>query len=106
MNPPLIITLSTRFVPNAYGKYESEGIGLVKIRFAFLPRLILPTSSANSIACAPLMVAALIASSGSIFMPMQAIDTTRFILPEGDEPGLKSEANAIAQPASINFLAG
>src|SRR4030095_14767075 len=75
------------------------------MRFAFLPTLILPTAFAYSMAKAPLKVAALIASSGSIFIPIQAIETTRFILPEGEDPGLKSDANAMAQPASIIFLA-
>ena len=55
---------------------------------------------------APLIVAALIASSGRIRIPVHAIATTRFMLPLGEEPGLKSEASAIAQPASISARAG
>src|SRR5688572_3543065 len=103
---PAIITLSIRLLPKEYGKYAIEGIGFVKIRFAFLPTVMLPTSFWTSIAQAPLTVAALIASSGNIFICMQLIATTRFILPDGEEPGLKSEASAIAAPVSISFLAG
>ena len=37
---------------------------------------------------------------------MQARLFTKFIFPEGEEPGLKSVAKAIGKPASIIFRAG
>ena len=37
---------------------------------------------------------------------MQAMDRISCIFPEGEEPGLKSLANATGRPASIIFLAG
>ncbi len=50
INNPFIITLSTRFVPKAYGMYASEGMGLVNTRFAFFPIAILPAICSISIA--------------------------------------------------------
>ena len=102
---PFIITLSIRFVPKEYGKYAIEEIGFVKMRFAFLPMVMLPTSFCKSIANAPLIVEALMASSGSIRIPIQLIAVTKFIFPEGDEPGYESDARAMAHPDSINCLA-
>ena len=52
------------------------------------------------------MVAALIASSGVIFILMQAVETTKFIFPDGVEPGLKSVASAIGKPFAIISRAG
>ena len=57
-------------------------------KFAIFPFVILPTFSDKFIAYAPFIVAALMASSGVIFIFIQAKETTRFIFPEGDEPGL------------------
>ena len=37
---------------------------------------------------------------------MQAVATTKFIFPDGVEPGLKSVASARGKPASIIFRAG
>ena len=37
---------------------------------------------------------------------MQPIDIISFILPDGDEPGLKSEAKATGNPASIILRTG
>ena len=65
-----------------------EGIGSVTMRFAFFPNAIDPSRSPNPMAHAPLSVAAWIASSGSMRIEMQAMDTTRFMLPDGEEPGL------------------
>ena len=81
-------TSSIKFDPNAYGIIEYEDIFFVIIRFAFLPIVMLPTSSDKPIANAPLIVAALIASSGDIPIFVQARETTKFIFPDGDEPGL------------------
>src|SRR4051794_32556816 len=81
-------------------------MGFRKMRFAFFPVAMLPAMVATSIAWAPLIVAALIASSGNNFMAMQAMEMTRFIFPDGQEPGLKSLARAMAAPASTSFLAG
>jgi hypothetical protein len=47
-----------------------------------------PVSSGTSMAHAPLIVAAVSASAGSIFQRIQASDIISFMLPEGDEPGL------------------
>ena len=51
-------------------------------------------------------VAALKASCGFMRSLMQASDTMNFMLPEGDEPGLKSEAMATPSPASIILRTG
>jgi hypothetical protein len=51
-------------------------------------------------------VAELMASSGVIFILIQAVATAKFIFPDGVVPGLKSEANANGNPASSIFLAG
>ena len=59
-----MITFSTKLLPKLYGKYAKEGIGFVIIKFANLPLVMLPTEGSNSIAQAPFMVAALMASSG------------------------------------------
>ena len=48
----------------------------------------------------------MIASAGVIRILMQASETIIFILPEGDEPGLKSEAKATLKPPSIIARAG
>ncbi len=65
----------------------------------------LPTSEVSSIAAAPLIVAAFMASSGVIFILIHASETTMFILPEGAVPGLKSDAKASFAFALIIFLA-
>ena len=78
----------------------------VMMRFAFLPVVILPYCSEISIAYAPFRVAALMASSGLIFILIQARLTIKFMLPLGAEPGLKSDAMASAVPPSISALAG
>src|SRR5262249_50689616 len=87
-NSPLIITLSMRSDPNAYGRYASDGTGFVRRRFAHFPRVILPSLPPTDIAKAPFIVAALIASSGSIRSWIQLRAMTRFIFPLGEEPGL------------------
>ena len=58
------------------------------IKAAALPTLKLPYLSESSMAAAPFRVAALMASSGSIFWRIHANETTKFIFPEGAEPGL------------------
>src|ERR1044072_2977496 len=50
---------------------------------------------------AALIVAALIASAGDIFICVQASERTIGIDGVGDEPGLKSVASTTASPASI-----
>lgn len=57
-------------------------------KLATFPFLIDPYSALMPIAAAELMVAALIASSGSKRILIQASDTTNFISPDGVEPGL------------------
>src|SRR5690606_2345823 len=52
------------------------------------------------------MVAAFMASSGVIFILIQAVATTRFMFPDGVVPGLKSVASASGSPASIILRAG
>jgi len=52
------------------------------------------------------MVAAEIASAGDIFICVQASDMTKGMLGVGEDPGLKSVANATGTPVSINFRAG
>ena len=64
-----------------------------------MPFVILPCDSLKSIAYAPLIVAAFMASSGVIFILIQAVATTKCIFPEGEVPGLKSEAKANGKPA-------
>ena len=46
------------------------------------------------------------ASSGVIFILMQAVATTKFMFPDGVEPGLKSVAKAKGSPAFIISRAG
>ena len=60
----------------------------------------------SSMAAAPLMVAAVSASSGVIFICVQASAITNAILPDGEEPGLKSDARTSGNPASMMLLAG
>ena len=55
---------------------------------AILPFEMLPILSDKFKACAALIVAALIASSGVILIFIQAKETTKFIFPEGEDPGL------------------
>src|SRR5690606_18728278 len=76
------------------------------IRFAIFPTVMLPCVSESPIAYAPLMVAALMASSGVIFILMHARETTKFIFPDGVDPGLKSVAKARGNPALIMSRAG
>ena len=79
---------------------------MVIMRFAFLPIVMLPCVLDNPIAYAPFNVAALIASSGVIFILIQAVATTKFMFPEGVLPGLKSDAKAIGSPAAMICRAG
>ena len=51
-------------------------------------------------------MAALIASEGVIFILIQAKEITKFILPEGEDPGLKSVAKQSGSPLEIISLAG
>ena len=55
----------------------------VIMKLANFPLVIDPDSLSISIAFAPIIVAALMATSGDIFMLIQASETTRFILPWG-----------------------
>ena len=80
--------------------------GSVMKNDAHFPGVMLPMFSDNPIAYAPLIVAAAMASSGSIPIYKQASESTNAMLPEGEEPGLKSEASAIGNPASIILRAG
>src|SRR6476620_9926322 len=73
---------------------------------ADFPLVILPWVSEIPIAYAPLMVAALIASSGVIFILIHAVATTKFMFPDGVVPGLKSVASANGNPAAIILRAG
>ncbi|MCY1549490.1 hypothetical protein D9M68_856590 [compost metagenome] len=57
-------------------------------RLALFPMAILPISLLNSIAAAPFNVEAFNASSGSIFSLIQANETTKFMFPDGVDPGL------------------
>lgn len=72
----------------AYGMKLIDGMGSVMMRLAILPFEMLPNLSDKPIAAALLSVAALMASSGIIFILMQANETTNFMSPEGVEPGL------------------
>lgn len=65
-----------------------EGIGLVMIRFAFLPFVIEPWVSLTPIAYAELMVQALNDCSGVNLILIQPSAITKRILPLGLEPGL------------------
>lgn len=73
---------------------------------AFFPIEMLPYSLEAFMANAPLMVAALIASSGLIFILIHARLTIKFMFPLGADPGLKSVASAKGRPESISGLAG
>ena len=55
---------------------------------AFLPFAIVPSSFSTPIAYAELIVEALMACSGVRPIRMHARETTKFILPEGVDPGL------------------
>src|SRR5450432_1017270 len=81
-------------------------MGVVMIRLAILPVLMEPSKFPKPMANAPLMVAALKASSGISFICIQAMAITIFIFPVGEDPGLKSLASARAAPASNNLRAG
>ena len=65
-----------------------DGIGVVMKKFADLPRVIEPTSCCSSNAQAVLIVAALIASAGVIFILMHASEIISGIFPDGELPGL------------------
>ncbi len=46
------------------------------------------------------------ASSGVIFIWMQAVEITKLMFPDGEEPGLKSLAKANGKPFEIIWRAG
>lgn len=83
-----MITLSICDCPKLYGKNAKELMGLVMKKLALLPTAMLPTSWLSCIAAAPFSVSALSACSGLIFNLIQANENTKFILPEGLDPGL------------------
>jgi len=58
------------------------------IRLADFEVVMLPSAELTSIAAAPFIVAALIASAGVIFIFMQASDNMNDMFPLGEEPGL------------------
>ena len=66
----------------------SEGIGLVIIRFAFLPLVMEPRVSLTPIAYAELIVHALKDCSGVSLMRMHPNAMTNLMFPLGLEPGL------------------
>ena len=66
----------------------SEGIGLVIIRWAFLPTVIEPRQSLTPIAYAELMVQALNDCSGVRRILMQPRAITNRMFPLGLDPGL------------------
>ena len=72
------------------------------MRFAILPFSISPIFFSRPMAYAPLIVAALIASVGVIFIFIHAKDIVNPMFPEGHDPGLKSVAIAIGNPESIS----
>ena len=76
--------------------------GTVMMRFAFLPTVIEPASREIPMAYAPLMVQALKDCEGVSLSRMQPRDITILISPEGEDPGLKSEARAIPSPSPMN----
>ena len=75
---------------------------MVIIRLAILPTVILPCESEIPIANAPLIVAAFMASSGVIFILIHAVATTKFMFPDGVEPGLKSVAKVSFMPMAFD----
>jgi hypothetical protein len=62
-------------------------MGLVIMKFAFYQQLYFHECLKYPLRT-PLMVAAFMASSGVIFILMQAVATTKFMFPDGVEPGL------------------
>ena len=80
---------------------SSPFIGCVIITFANFPLVIEPSSWLTSIAYAVFNVVALNASSGVILYLIHAADMINCILPDGDVPGLKSDAIATGSPALI-----
>src|SRR5204863_8990100 len=73
--------------------------------FASLPASNEPILSPRFNEYAALIVAAVIASAGDIFICVHASERTIGIDGVGDEPGLKSVARTTASPASIISLA-
>src|SRR6266850_7491606 len=103
---PFKITLSIKLLPKLYGNEANELIGLVRNTFATFPFVILPWVERSSNAYDVLIVAALIASSGVIFILMHAREIANDMFPLGALPGLKSEAIANGNPASSICRAG
>ena len=85
--------------------YANDGSGFVMMRSALFPAVIEPERWLTPIAYAVLMVQALNASSGVSLILMHPRAMTNLMSPDGEDPGLKSDANARARPARMNSLA-
>ena len=80
INLPFKITLLTWFAPKLYGIAAIEGKGLVIKILAILPGVIVLNKDERPRVYAVLIVAAFIASSGVIFIFMQASESINGIL--------------------------
>ncbi len=72
---------------------------------ACFPGTMEPRRPAARRAAAPLMVAAQSASSGVIFIWVQAAESVNCMFQHGAVPGLKSVARATGTPPAMNSLA-